>query len=135
MHQDAIEFFNQESFVYEGILLGRHDYERGGKFLVLKTYKGSASTFDVLDLPGGSSCYESVPAFKIGVISNYGTDFHSFDGFIADDYVDVWKDKGLIYTGWSSPSLHLKLCFLFVVASAVVGGLQMLKRLKKVRAF
>ena len=131
LRENAIAFFDQESVVYEGILLGKHSFERGGKFLVLKTYKGTASTFDVINLPGGSSCYGGVPVFSIGILSNHENDLSSFDGFVTDDYVDVWKDKGFIDSGLRSPSLHLKLFFLIILATIAVGGFFTRKRLKK----
>ena len=116
LRKDAIAFFDQESIVYEGILLGKHDFESGGKFLVLKAYKGPASTFDVINLPSGSSCYGGVPVFSIGILSNFDNDLSSFDGFVTGDYVDVWKDKGFVDSGLRSRSVHLKLFFFIVLA-------------------
>jgi hypothetical protein len=124
LRKDAIGFFRQETAVYEGVLLGSHDFKAGGKFLVLKSYKGPASAFSVIQLPGGSSCYGGVPSFAMGMVTNYGDAWSSFDGLVSDQYVDVWRERGLVEGGLTSPITFLKLSIglllLLIMALAVL---------------
>lgn len=108
LRKDAVGFFDQEAVVYEGMLLGSHDSTNGGKFLVLKSYKGPATAFDVIDLPGGSSCYSGVSSFSMGLLTNYTGEWDSFDGLVSDEYVNVWKERRLVERGLRSPVSLLK---------------------------
>ncbi len=124
--QDARAFYEQEAFIYEGVLLGAHDYKSGGLFLVIKIYKGPAKPFTVLKLPGGSSCYnDDVAPFSVGFWSDYATSPNSFDGFVNRDYVESWKRQGLVDDSVLTVShlvVGLLLLLTIVPAGLIVSG-------------
>ena len=93
---NAVDFYEQETVIYEAMLLGSHDYETGGKLLILRSYKGPAKPFDIIDVAGGSSCYGGITPFDTGFYSETESNNSGFDGFISNEYVVIWKQKGLI---------------------------------------
>lgn len=129
--QDARAFYEQEAFVYEGVLLGAHDYESGGRFLVVKPYKGPAKPFTILKLPGGSSCYAGVAPFSVGFWSGSIPPF-AFDGLVARQYVESWKRQGLVGSDLLTPSRFIvALMLLLVVAPAALFVWRLRKRQPK----
>ncbi|VWX46477.1 hypothetical protein [Novosphingobium sp. 9U] len=112
--QNAFEHFHEANSVYEGVLLGWHDYEDGGRLLVLKAYKGPAAPFDVVSLPGGSSCYKEVAPFSAGVWGQ-SLAVDTFDGFEEQRTVDIWKKHGFVESGALTPIRQ----FYSVIAMAV----------------
>ncbi len=133
--RDAREFFEQEAAIYEGVLLGTHDYEKGGRFLVLKAYKGAARPFQIVDLPGGSSCYGGVPPFAIGFLAEYKPEMQAFDGLVSDGYVNSWAKQGLIDDGLLTLSNLLRIALIFVAALPVAAiGWVMRRRFKRATA-
>ena len=128
---DAISSFKDSKIIYEGILLGFHDYTRGGRFLVLKTYKGPAQPFEIVKLAGGTSCYGGVRAFSIGFVADL--DMPGFDGFVGDRTVEIWRDEGLIDSAWIAPSRLAYMAELLIVACPLLGAFWLLRRRKSVQ--
>jgi|GWRWMinimDraft_12_1066020.scaffolds.fasta_scaffold20422_1 hypothetical protein len=132
LKKDARAFFEQQSLVYEGVILGGHNLELGGHFLVLKVYKGSAKPFTIVALPSGSSCYSGVPFFAVGFWADYSNAPTSFDGLVSQDYVESWKRQGLVYGGGLSPSrLIVVLPLLVTIALITLIALLVRKRRRK----
>lgn len=123
--RDARAYFEQQAIIYEGALLGTHDYETGGRFLVLKVYKGAARPFQIIELPGGTSCYGGVSPFSIGFLSDHQSDLQAFDGLVADDYVESWAKQGLVAGGPLAPSNLFRAALVFgaALAFATIGWL------------
>lgn len=131
LKKDAAAFFEQEALIYEGIMLGRHDYDLGGRLLVLKSYKGSAKSFTILRLPPGSSCYSGISPFSVGFWSNYSTTPTSFDGFVSQEYVDSWRRQGLIDDGVLTPSRLVSGFPLLILALMILIVFRLRKRRQK----
>lgn len=128
LKNDAREFFEQEALIYEGIILGGHDYELGGRFLVLKTYKGPAKPFTILSLPPGTSCYNGVTPFSVGFWSDYSAIPTSFDGLVSTEFVDSWSRQGLVDDGVLTPRRLILGIPLFIIALIILIALQLRKR-------
>lgn len=128
LKNDAREFFEQEALIYEGKFLGGHDYDLGGRFLVLKTYKGPAKPFTVLSLPPGTSCYSEVTPFSVGFWSDYSAIPASFDGLVSTVYVDSWTRQGLVDGGVLTPRRLVIGIPLFIIALIILIALQLRKR-------
>lgn len=94
VREAAVPYFESVDFVYEGILLGPHDYDRGGRFLVIGAHKGPARPFDVLTLPPGNSCYSGLPPF--GVWAGNAGDRSGIAAFVSKETVSVWREEGLL---------------------------------------
>jgi hypothetical protein len=60
----------------------------------------------------------------MGMVTNYGDAWSSFDGLVSDQYVDVWRERGLVEGGLTSPITFLKLSIglvlLLIMALAVL---------------
>jgi len=89
----AIASYETVEFAYEGMLLGSHDFDRGGRFLVLASYKGPAKPLQVLALPSGNSCYRGLSLFGV-----WAGDAHDagIDGFVQQDTLGIWRREKLI---------------------------------------
>ncbi|MBB4860235.1 hypothetical protein HNO88_003577 [Novosphingobium chloroacetimidivorans] len=130
VEQGALDHFREADSVYEGILLGRHDYDGGGKLLVLKAYKGRASLFQIVDLPGGSSCYGDITPFSGGVWAQKITE-KSFDGFESEQTVRIWKKHGLVEAEAASPIRQFYLVFAVFVSTIFLGFALLWQRRRK----
>lgn len=89
----AVASHESVEFAYEGVVLGPHDFDRGGRFLVLSSYKGPAKPLQVLALPSGNSCYRGLGLF--GVWAGNARDA-GIDGFVQQDTLAIWRREKLI---------------------------------------
>ena len=89
----AVASYETVEFAYEGMVLGPHDFDRGGRFLVLRSHKGPAKPLQVLTLPSGNSCYRGLSLFGVWA-GNTGD--AGIDGFVPQDRLTLWRREKLI---------------------------------------
>jgi hypothetical protein len=123
LERDALLSFSQSDLIYEGVILGSHDPDKGGRLLVLKAFKGPARMFEIVKLPRGSSCGPDETAFAMGVWARPKAHTATFDGFTPGSYVDTWRKHGLVERSTIAPVVLAGSMFALVLVVVLAGVL------------